>query len=141
MLKILLIPLLAGFGAQVMKILRYARTSKDVWKYLFSYGGMPSSHTAFVTSLTTIIYLSEGFRSPLFVLSLIYAFLTIRDAVGIRQTLGRHSFIINRLRNLLPAEERINIPPLEERTGHTPIEAAMGAFWGIGASLILWFLL
>ncbi len=141
MMKIFLIPLLIGFGAQALKILRYARSPKDIGKYLFSYGGMPSSHTAFVTSLSAIIFLAEGYQSPLFILSLIYAFLIIRDAVGIRQTLGRHSYIINRLRHLLPADERVNIPPLEERIGHTPTEAFAGALWGVAGSLVLWSIL
>ena len=139
-MKILLIPLIIGFGAQAMKIIRYARTPKEAWKQLFASGGMPSSHTAFVTSITTIIFLSAGWNSPLFALSLIYALLIIRDAVGLRQALSRHSLIINRLRQILPTEDRLNIPPLEERMGHTPAEALAGAIWGIGGSLIIWFI-
>lgn len=141
MYKILLIPIIIGVGAQFLKIIRYARTPKDAWKQLLSYGGMPSSHTAFVTSVTMIVFLSEGLKSPLFVLSLVFALLIIRDAVGLRQALGQHGQIINRLRNLLPSDERINIPPLEERMGHTPTEALAGAIWGIVGSLVLWSLL
>lgn len=141
MLKIFLIPFILGVGAQFLKIVRYARTPKDAWKQLLSYGGMPSSHTAFVTSVTMIIFLSEGWQSPLFTLSLVFALLIIRDAVGLRQALGQHGQIINRLRNLLPSDERINIPPLEERMGHTPAEALAGAIWGIIGSLVLWALL
>ena len=141
MYKILLIPIIIGFGAQFLKIIRYARTPKDAWKQLLSYGGMSSSHTAFVTSVTMIVFLSEGLKSPLFALSLVYALLIIRDAVGLRQALGQHGQIINRLRNLLPSDERINIPPLEERMGHTPTEALAGAIWGIIGSLVLWSLL
>ena len=85
-----------------------------------------------------IVFLSEGWQSPLFVLSLVFAILIIRDAVGLRQALGQHGQIINRLRNLLPADERINIPPLEERMGHTPAEALAGAIWGIVGSIVLW---
>lgn len=140
MLKILLIPLTIGFGAQFMKILRYTQTPKEAWKQLFSYGGMPSSHTAFVTSVTIIIFLSQGWQSPLFVLSVVYAVLIIRDAVGLRQALGRHGQIINRLRALLPADERINVPPLEERMGHTPKEALAGAIWGVAGSIALWLI-
>lgn len=141
MSKILLIPFIIGFGAQFLKIIRYAQTPKDAWKQLFSYGGMPSSHTAFVTSITMIVFLSQGWQSPLFALSLVYALLIIRDAVGLRQALGRHGYIINRLRHLLPADEKINIPPLEERMGHTPTEALAGAIWGIVGSLVLWSIL
>lgn len=138
MSKILLIPLIVGFGAQLMKVIRYARTPKDAWKQLLSYGGMPSSHTAFVTSVTMIIFLSEGWRSPLFVLSLVYSLLIIRDAVSLRQALSRHSHIINKLRLSLPSDKRIDIPPLEERMGHTPAEALAGAILGVIGSLVLW---
>ena len=57
---------------------------------------------------------------------------------GFTPSPGQHGQIINRLRNLLPADERINIPPLEERMGHTPAEALAGAIWGIVGSIVLW---
>lgn len=140
-MKILLIPLIVGFGAQAIKLALRAERHENVRHYVTSYGGMPSSHTAFVISLATVMALKEGLTSPFFALTLVYALLVIRDATGLRHAMGRHSEILNRLATLLPQEERRTIPHLEEHLGHTPAEAVVGAIWGFVASGLLWVLL
>ena len=64
--KIFLAVLIAGAGVQIIKILVYLiKNKKFAWKDLIVTGGMPSSHSAFVTSLVTIIYLMEGITTSL----------------------------------------------------------------------------
>lgn len=139
-MSVLLIPLLAGLGAQLIKVALNAGRRQDVWHELTSYGGMPSSHTAFVVSLATVMALSQGLFSPFFALAFIWGLLVIRDATGLRRTLGRHSEILNRLATLLPQKERTHTPHFDEHLGHTPQEAFFGALWGLCASLTLWWI-
>ena len=86
--KIILAVLLAGFGAQVIKLIIYWFKHKRLSVHdLFLTGGMPSSHAAFVTSLAASIYLQEG-NSTAFAIALILAFIVLRDAYGVRRTVG-----------------------------------------------------
>ena len=97
------IPLLAAlFGiifAQFVKIpIHYLLTRKLDWKLMTSTGGMPSSHSAAVTSLTTAIAYESGLDSPLFAVSAIFAVIVMFDATGIRYQAGQQALIINQMR-------------------------------------------
>ena len=63
-----------------------------------STGGMPSSHSAAVTSLTTAIAYETGIDSPLFAVSAIFAVIVMFDATGIRFQAGQQAVIINQMR-------------------------------------------
>jgi len=99
---------------------------------------MPSGHAATVSSLATIVGLIEGWHSPLFAISFIVAFLTIRDAVGIRMYLGEHGKTLNRLVQDLDEDKMLDqkYPHLLERIGHTPLQVTVGAIFGILISLV-----
>ena len=45
---------------------------------------MPSSHSAVVTSLATMVGKSEGLNSPMFGIATIFAFVVMYDAAGVR---------------------------------------------------------
>ncbi len=68
------------------------------WKLMTSTGGMPSSHSAAVTSLTTAIAYEEGLDSPMFAVSAIFAVIVMFDATGIRYQAGQQALIINQMR-------------------------------------------
>ena len=59
------------------------------------YAGMPSSHSAFVSSMTIVLGLTQGFSSPIFGLSLAISALTINDALKLRQYLGQQGAVLN----------------------------------------------
>lgn len=141
--KIILIPLLAGLIAQASKVLVEAVRNKSIdLKILNSYGGMPSSHTALVTSLTTIVGIVEGIYSAAFAIAFVFSFITVRDAIGFRMYLGEHAHILNTLIRELPARGKPRFPHhIIERIGHTPIEAVIGALIGVTATLILWLII
>lgn len=86
-------------------------------------GGMPSGHTALVSSLTMAIFLETGL-SPLFLVALVLTFVVIYDAVSIRMIIERQSKIINQL-----TQNQKGFPKMVENVGHTP--------WEVGVSLIL----
>lgn len=139
--KLVLIPLLAGAFTQILKFLIQIARGELRWSTLQEYGGMPSAHTAFVISLSTVVALENGIASPAFAICAIFSLLIIRDAIGLRQFLGQHGRILNMLIRDLPDEEEKKYPRhLVERLGHTPWQALVGGLVGllIGWLLYLW---
>ncbi|TMQ72760.1 MAG: hypothetical protein E6K81_06485, partial [Candidatus Eisenbacteria bacterium] len=51
-------------------------------------GGMPSSHAASVSSLSTMVGLHDGFRSSLFAVTLFFSLIVMYDAAGLRRAAG-----------------------------------------------------
>ncbi len=140
MYLIIILPIISGvFIAQTIKILtRIFKKEKVTWKQYLAYSGMPSGHSAMVVSLTTIIGLREGVDSAIFGLSFIFAFLVIRDAVGLRQYLGQHGKTLNILVNDLKDDHVLEhqYPHLLERIGHTPLQVVIGSLIGFLVSVV-----
>lgn len=86
-------------------------------------GNMPSSHAAFVASLTIGIWLKYGFYHDFFLICLVFTFITVYDAINVRYQAGLHARALNRL-TPNDGEE------LEESIGHTPFEAVIGGIVG-----------
>lgn len=139
--QILLTSLLAGLAAQLSKLLIKSNKVKFDWRSLTSYSGMPSSHAAFVVSLTAIIGLKQGISSPLFAVAFIFSVLVIRDALGLRSYLGQHGKIINILIKDLKEDKMLDesYPELLEKIGHTPAQIIIGSLIGMIISLISFY--
>lgn len=135
--KIILIPFIALVIAQAIKIIIDSIKGEFSWKNFNSYGGFPSSHSAMVSALAVKIGLVAGFNSIYFAIALALAFLIIRDAVGLRQMLGKHGQVLNMLIKDLPDYKEDKYPFLEERLGHTFIQALAGIILGIIVALII----
>jgi uncharacterized protein len=142
-LKILLLPLAAGFIAQLAKFFIKSNRQKFNWQGILSYSGMPSGHSSMIISLATIIFLEEGLYSPLFAISAVLAAIVIRDAVGIRRYLGQHGKVLNILVKDLKEDEMLdnNYPKLLEKIGHTPAQVAVGSLIGFVISLIGYYII
>ncbi|MFH1662199.1 MAG: divergent PAP2 family protein [Candidatus Falkowbacteria bacterium] len=143
MFQILLLPIISGFIAQIIKFLIKSNKKKANLKNLLAYSGMPSGHAAIIISLATIIFLEEGANSPLFAVSVILAIIVIRDALGIRRYLGEHGKVLNVLVKDLKNDEVLDqkYPHLLERIGHTPAQIIVGALIGFFISLAGFYLL
>jgi acid phosphatase family membrane protein YuiD len=140
--EVLIVPLIVLIISQVTKIALETNKSGFQWQHLDSYGGMPSSHTAFFVSISVIIGFHEGFDSPLFALALFTAAVFIRDAFGIRWSLGFHGKVLNHLIRTLPADEQRRFPKhLEERWGHTQGEVLAGMVLGVLLTVLLYALI
>jgi len=134
----IIIPIIVGITSQALKLLTDGIKGNFDLKNLFiSYGGMPSAHTAFAVSITTLIGLRFGFESPLFAVALIFTILVMRDAVSFRAILGKQAKVTNQIRELLPQGVKQNVPRLYERMGHSILEVVAGAVWGIGLTYFL----
>ena len=140
--RALLCAVTAWFVAQALKIPTYWLVEKKVdWKRFFGSGGMPSSHTAFVVSLTIMIGALEGYNTAVFALSFIMAAIVMYDATGVRKETGNQGQVLNEiLRKVLINGEQIADDDLKELVGHKPLEVLCGAIVGLlaaGAYILL----
>lgn len=100
-------------------------------------GGMPSSHAASVSTLSTMVGLHEGFRSSIFGVTLFFSLIVMYDAAGLRRAAGRHAEVLNRLIDEHFKNPEEGAHKLMELLGHTPFEVFVGALLGV-SSAILW---
>ena len=97
---------------------------------------MPSSHSAVVTSVATVIGKYEGVDTPIFALALIMAFVVMYDACGVRRAAGKQAALLNKIIET-PGLTGVQVSEkLVEVLGHTPIQVFVGALLGVIAGLI-----
>ncbi|HSB01181.1 MAG TPA: divergent PAP2 family protein [Anaerolineales bacterium] len=137
--RALIAGLIAWACAQLIKIpLDYLRTRRWNWALLFTTGGMPSSHSALVTSTTLAIGLYYGFDSPIFALGVAFTMIVTYDAAGVRQQAGIHAQRINIIFEELMRGHPINENDLREVLGHTPLEVTGGILLGLVVATSQW---
>ena len=108
------------------------KTRRDILEALFwRTGGMPSSHAALVSSMTTAVAFSEGFGSNLFAVCLFLAMVVMRDAMGVRRASGLQAKALNILGRQTAEKQGIEYNPVKEIQGHAPLEVVVGALMGI----------
>ena len=135
--RYLIVPILTWLGIQSFKVIwDLVATRKFNFKRILGAGGMPSSHTAVVISLTTMIGRSNGTDSPIFALALIFSFVVMYDAAGVRRAAGKQAKMLNKIAETpgltgLEMQEK-----LVEVLGHTPMQVVVGAIIGIIVGLI-----
>jgi len=143
MYLILILPLISGLIAQLIKFFIKTNKQKFDINNILAYSGMPSGHSAMIISLSTITGLKLGWDSPIFAISIILSIIVIRDALGIRRYLGEHGKTLNILVKDLEDDEVLEkkYPHLLERIGHTPKQVLIGGGIGFFISLLGYFLL
>jgi len=107
------------------------------FRYLASTGGMPSAHTSLVSALTTAIGLTEGFYSPLFALSFVFASVVMFDAQTVRAAAGKQARLLNQIVDEMFKEHHLSENKLKELLGHTRLEVFFGMLTGIATTLAL----
>ena len=122
----------AQFIKTVISILygRIHSLSELVDNLIWKTGGPPSSHSALVASLSTTLGFRNGISSDIFILSLCFFMVTIRDAVGVRRSNGIQAQKINEIGRLLNKKDIIDYKPIREVNGHTPMEVTIGCLLG-----------
>lgn len=130
--------------AQILKVLFYFLTHKKMnFKIFTTTGGMPSSHSAGVISLSTSVGLVEGFSSVSFAVALGFALVVLQDAAGLRRAAGKTAATLNRLVEELANHTNTSLQRpyevLKELLGHTPFEVFMGSVLGIVCALWIHF--
>ncbi len=133
--KIILAVLLAGFGAQLLKLIIYWFRHKSLtWHDLVVTGGMPSSHAAFVVSLATSVFLQEGV-STAFSISLALALIVLRDAFGVRRTVGEEGQVIQQIVQKIKLKTETHFS-----MGHTPLQVLVGSLVGLVIAVMVQWL-
>ena len=135
--KYIYIPFLLWFGIQLFKLIYDLVTTKKFnFKRIMGAGGMPSSHSAVVAGLATLIGKYEGVGSPIFAVSFIMAFVVMYDACGVRRAAGKQAALLNKLVET-PGLTGVQVSEkLVEVLGHTPIQVFVGAVIGVVVGLI-----
>lgn len=135
--KYIYVPFLLWLFIQIYKVLyELVKTKKFNFKRLMGAGGMPSSHSAVVTSLATLIGKYEGVGTPIFAVATIMAFVVMYDACGVRRAAGKQAALLNKLVET-PGLTGVQVSEkLVEVLGHTPIQVFVGALIGIVVGLI-----
>ena len=129
---------LEGTIAQTAKVIIYSiREHRLNLRVLAVTGGMPSSHSAIVMGMTTAVGKYAGINSAAFAIALIFSFVVMYDAAGLRRAAGRQAAILNRLVEDLVNMRGVQEAKLRELLGHTPVEVLVGAVLGVAAGLIL----
>ena len=135
--KYIYVPILLWFFIQLYKVIYDLITTKKFnFKRILGAGGMPSSHSAVVTSLATLIGKNIGVGTPMFAMALIFAFVVMYDAAGVRRAAGKQARLLNKIVETpglsgLEVSER-----LVEVLGHTPLQVVVGAVIGVVAGLL-----
>lgn len=136
--KYVYVPFLLWFGIQLFKLIYdLVATKKFNFKRILGAGGMPSSHSAVVTGLATLIGKYEGVNTPIFAVSLILAFVVMYDACGVRRAAGKQAALLNKLIET-PGLTGVQVSEkLVEVLGHTPTQVFVGALIGLIAGLVI----
>ena len=135
--KFIYVPVLLWFGIQLFKLIYDLVTTKKFnFKRILGAGGMPSSHSAVVTGLATLIGKYEGVDTPIFALSVIVAFVVMYDACGVRRAAGKQAVLLNKLIETPGLTGMQVSEKLVEVLGHTPVQVFVGALIGLIAGLV-----
>jgi hypothetical protein len=139
--RVLICALTAWGTAQIIKVpVEYLRSRRWQWAWLFTTGGMPSSHSALIVGAANSIGLYFGYDSPLFALGIAVAMIVTYDAAGVRRQAGMHAERINILFDELLRGHLWNEEELREVLGHSPLEVTGGILWGILVTTVMWWI-
>jgi len=129
--------IIAWLTAQVIKVVvNTIRTHTFDFRFLYSPGGMPSSHTAAACAVSTSVGILDGIGSTLFAVTILVAFVIMYDAQGVRRAAGQQARILNQIVEAMRTEHRLPPHKLVELLGHTELEVIAGLLLGVTIALL-----
>ena len=143
--RFLIVPFVALILCQIIKFslesVKYKKLRFD--RLLNGSGGMPSTHTTFSISLTTLIGLDYHVSSPLFAIALVFSMIVCYDAMGVRYESGKQAEAINDLVEELITnkKKKLNYKVLKEQLGHKPLEVLGGLLLGIAVAFFFHYII
>ena len=135
--------------AQTLKTIIFLAVHREwTWERMWGAGGMPSAHSSMVCALTVSVGRTAGAATPAFAIALMFAFVTIYDAMGVRRETGNHAKLLNKYLNIFQIEsadkdgdgnpdEPVQPIDLKELIGHTPREVYTGVLLGIAVGFLM----
>lgn len=125
--------------AQILKVLFvYLLDRKIDFTRLVGSGGMPSSHSAFVTALAVCVGKIRGFDSVEFAICVVFAFVVMYDAAGVRRAAGKQAKVLNAIIRDMQDHKKFPEEKLKELIGHTPVEVICGAIVGLTTAILMY---
>lgn len=139
--QVLFVGLISWFFGQFLKVpMEYLINRRINWGLWFSSGGMPSTHSSLMVSVTLSTGLNYGFDSAIFAVAFAMTMIVVYDASGVRRQAGIHAQKINQLFEEFLHGEPIEIEKLKEVLGHTPAQVVVGVLLGIAVALTVWYI-
>ena len=137
--KVLVIPFLVLIITQIFKTIYFSIKNKKLDLFtLLTTGGLPSSHSALVSSLATVVLKVNGVGSAEFAIAVILAIIVMYDASGIRKAAGEHAKILNEMMEEKEYYSSKEYKKLKELLGHTKLEVFIGLLTGIFLTIVLY---
>lgn len=135
----LMCSIIAYFAAQFFKLFTVLYKEKRLdFRYLWSSGGMPSSHASSVSALAFSCARVCGVASPSFAICFVLAGVVMYDATGVRRAAGEHAKVLNQIvADLFSGKPGYTEKALKELIGHTPLQVVMGSILGILIGLFM----
>ena len=139
--NILGLSLLSMLLAQLLKVITNYVTYKkfDITRFVET-GGMPSSHSSFVSTLTTCMGFERGFDSVEFAACFVFSMIIMYDAAGVRKAVGEQAKIINRIIIKFEKNDHNVDEELKELIGHTRLQVIIGALLGILIGVLYYYI-
>ena len=132
--KYILVPFLLWLAIQISKVVVDCIEKKKITlRRLLGSGGMPSSHSAVMVSITVMLGKNIGFKSPIFALACFMSLVVMQDAIGVRRQVGKQAKYLN---EILMDEKTSPEEKFQEMVGHTPFQVLIGLIVGLIAGLI-----
>ena len=136
--KYIIVPMFIWLGIQTFKVIwDLVKEKKLNFKRLLGAGGMPSSHSAVVCSLATLVGKYEGVDTAVFGVAVILALVVMYDAAGVRRAAGKQAKLLNQIVNTPGLAISTVQEKLVEVLGHTPVEVFVGAVLGITVGVLV----
>ena len=136
--KYIIVPFATWFFIQLFKLIYDLVVTKQFnFKRILGARGMPSSHSAVVVALCTMIGKNYGIDSAIFGLSIVFAFVVMYDAAGVRRAAGKQAKLLNKIVQT-PGLSNVEVTEkLQEVLGHTPTQVFVGALIGLIVGLVM----
>lgn len=141
--RILWIGVVSWLLAQILKtVTNIIVSGKFSIERLFGDGGMPSGHSATVSSVALACGLYEGFSSPVFAVAFILAIIVMHDAMNVRLQAGKQAALLNVVADTVEEISGTDLPneeKLKELLGHTPLQVVAGCLLGLTVAAACYF--
>ncbi len=98
-------------------------------------GGMPSTHSALVSSLLVSLLFDQGISS-LSAIALVLFIIIVTDSMGVRRTAGEEAKAVNQIIK----KQKLKIHSFDYALGHKPVEVLTGIILGIIVSIVIWLI-
>ncbi|TET79680.1 divergent PAP2 family protein [candidate division TA06 bacterium] len=135
--RAIILPIVCGLAAQLSKVVSfYIRERKINLKRMTEPGGMPSSHSAAIVALCTVVGVENGINSTVFAVTFLLSLVIMYEAAGLRRAAGEQAEVLNRIVDEFFRDRRVSEGKLKQWLGHTPVEVLAGAAIGFIAGFL-----